>query len=625
MNKLYKKYVILMLAVGLCQQAVAEVRDSVEISEIVVTGTRQKTDIRHLPMTVSVVSKQAITQRNQPNIMPALSENVPGLFVSTRGMMGYGVSNGAAGGIMLRGISGGAGQVMVMIDGHPQYNGIYGHPIADTYQSHYAQLVEVLRGPASVLYGSNAMGGVINIVTEQNRETGHALKINLGSGSYGTIQGDIAYKMNNTKSSVSVGGQYMRSDNHRPRMGFEQYGGFGKLSYDLNQNWNIWADVNVTRYNSSYPGAINAPMLEADQWITRGFATMAVEHEYEKTSGRVSVYSTYGWHKINDGYRADQPTAAPQSRYFRSKDALAGVSAYESFEVIDGGRFTLGVDYQHIYGNAYYTSRETGEVLETQNKQSGREENNEIAVYLDVRQDIASWLTIDAGIRWDKHSVTGDEWVPQAGIVVRPSETGELKGTVSKGFRNPTMREMYLYPPSNEDLKPEKMMNYEIAWRQRFTGITYGVNIFLIKADNIIQTVERKNVNTGEIENKGIELEASWHINNNWRIITNHSVLNMKYHVLAAPEYKGMVGVGYMKDRWNVDLGVQQLSGLFTQTGAKEHKENATIVNMNAGFNATKNLLIWLRGENLLGEKYEVIAGYPMPKATFMGGIRFNL
>ena len=57
--------------------------------------------------------------------------------------------------------------MLVLIDGHPQYNGVYGHPISDSYQTLMAERVEVLRGPASVLYGSNAMGGVLNIVTRR--------------------------------------------------------------------------------------------------------------------------------------------------------------------------------------------------------------------------------------------------------------------------------------------------------------------------------------------------------------------------------------------------------------------------------------------------------------------------
>lgn len=150
------------------------------IDEVVVTGTRHQTDIRHLSQTVSVVNRKRIEQSMQPSLLPVLTEQVPGLFTTSRGVMGYGVSNGAAGGISLRGLSGGNARLMVLIDGHPQYAGIFGHPIADAYQTLLADRVEVLRGPASVLYGSNAMGGVVNIVTRKMHEDGIRTHLHTG-------------------------------------------------------------------------------------------------------------------------------------------------------------------------------------------------------------------------------------------------------------------------------------------------------------------------------------------------------------------------------------------------------------------------------------------------------------
>lgn len=88
------------------------------IDEVVVTGTRHQTDIRHLSQTVSVVNRKRIEQSMQPSLLPVLTEQVPGLFTTSRGVMGYGVSNGAAGGISLRGLSGGNARLMVLIDGH---------------------------------------------------------------------------------------------------------------------------------------------------------------------------------------------------------------------------------------------------------------------------------------------------------------------------------------------------------------------------------------------------------------------------------------------------------------------------------------------------------------------------
>ena len=140
--------------------------DTIILDDIVVTGTMPKVNLRNVPMSISVVSGNKITQRLQPSLLPLLAEEVPGLFISQRGVMGYGVAAGAAGGMSIRGIGGSpTSGVLVLIDGHPQYMGLMGHPLADSYQSMMTERVEVVRGPASVLYGSNAMGGVINIIT----------------------------------------------------------------------------------------------------------------------------------------------------------------------------------------------------------------------------------------------------------------------------------------------------------------------------------------------------------------------------------------------------------------------------------------------------------------------------
>ncbi len=596
--------------------------DSVSLQEIVVTGTRNAVDIRHLPMTVTVIDHSVLAEQHQTNVLPTVMQQVPGLMLTSRSMMGYGVSTGAAGGINLRGISGGAGQLLVLIDGHPQYQGIYGHPISDSYQTLMADRVEVLRGPASVLYGSNAMGGVLNIVTRAMHENGVKTDIDLGAGSYGTVQVEATNRVRSGKFNSTVSAQYNRTDNHRPRMGFEQYGGYMKLGYDFSSHWNAYVDANITHFNSSYPGAVSSPIYGADQWITRGMVSAALENHFNRTSGAVSVYSNFGRHKIDDG-SADP--SAPTQRFFRSKDALTGVSWYQSAQLFEGNRVTVGLDYQHIYGHAYYTSKSTGEVLDTPNKQSGRSHRNEVAGYVDFRQDIFSWLTVDAGVRVDHHSITGTEWVPQAGVVVRPMSTGELKAMVSKGFRNPTMREMYLYPPSNEELEPERIWNYELSWRHRMGDFTYGANLFYLKGDNMIQTVERKNVNTGEIENYGLELEASWRVNPHLSITSNHSFLHMENKVVAAPEYKGFLGANYQWKRWNAVAGLQYISNLYTAVGQNEQTENFCLLNASVSYALNSHLSLWVRGENLLAQKYEINLGYPMPRATFIGGVNIRL
>jgi len=595
-----------------------------QIPEIVVSGTRDEIDERQLPMVISVVGKDKLVENQRQNILPTIMEQVPSLMLTSRGVMGFGVSTGAAGGIMLRGISSGSGQIMVMIDGHPQYNGIYGHSIADSYQTIMAERVEVVRGPASLLYGSNAMGGAINIVTRKLDADAVKTTINIGAGSYGTVQADASNMIKNGNFSSTIALQYGRSDNHRPNMDFEQYGGFAKLNYNISDNWNTFADIDLTHFNASNPGSVQNEMIDNDQWITRGSIALGIENRYEHTNGAISIYDNFGRHKINDGYAANG--GEPQTRLFRSKDALIGVNWYQNAELFQGNKLTIGFDWQHIYGRAYYTSRENGEVLETKNKQSAHVHNNEVAGYISFMQTI-SILTLDAGVRYDYHSVAGGEWVPQAGIVVRPMSNGEIRAMVSKGFRNPTMREMYLYPPSNEDLKAERLINYELSFKHRPLGglLSYGVNMFYIKADNIIQTIQKQNVNTGEIENKGIEVEMKWNVTDNLSLNTNHSWLNMKNHIVAAPEYKGYLGLNYVGKKVSIASGFMQVCNLFTAVGENEEKENFSLLNITFGYHINNTLKVWTKGENLLGQHYEINAGYPMPKATFMGGLAIEL
>ena len=620
-----KKTNVFVFMAMLAMNASAQTTDSLALEEVVVTGSRYATDVRHLPMTVNIIGREKLTEQQQMNVLPTAMQQVPGFFVTSRSMMGYGVSTGAAGGIYLRGISGGAGQLLVLIDGHPQYQGIYGHPISDSYQTLMADRVEVLRGPASVLYGSNAMGGVMNIVTRSMHGDGVKTNVNVGAGSYGTLQAEASNQVRSGKFSSTVSAQYGRTDNHRPRMGFEQYGGYMKLGYDFNSHWNAYVDADITHFNATYPGAVTSPLFCANQWITRGVVSAALENHYGTTSGALSVYSNFGRHKIDDG-TADP--AKPTARYFRSKDALTGISWYQSARLFEGNRLTVGLDYQHIYGNAYYTSKETGEVLDTPNKQSGKSYRNEVAGYVDFRQDLLSWLTIDAGARVDHHSITGTEFVPQGGVVVRPMATGEAKAMVSKGFRNPTMREMYLYPPSNTDLKPERLWNYELSWRHRLTDLTYGVNLFYINGDNMIQTVridgKPRNVNSGEIENYGIEAELKYPIGRYFNITGNYSFLHMKNKIVGAPEHTSFVGIDFHQGKWMATAGLYYVSGLYTEVGEQETKEDICLLSASFTYALTKTFRLWARGENLLARSYEINLGYPMPRATFMGGISLD-
>lgn len=538
-----------------------KVTRSYAINEVVVTGTRSETDVRHLPMTVSVVGRPQLEASQQTSVLPVLNSQVPGFFSTSRGVMGYGVATGASGQMSLRGIGGPAQAglpttgLLVLIDGHPQYMGLMGHPIADAYQTMMAERVEVLRGPASVLYGSNAMGGVINIVTRKMQEDGIRTNINIGAGSYGSIQTEATNRIRKGRFSSTVTASYNRTDGHRADMAFEQYGGYAKLGYDFTDNWKVWGDVNVTRFNATNPGSVMKPYIDNDQRITRGMTSFALENYYEKTSGALSFFYNWGDHWINDGY---QPGGEPLQYRFNSNDQMLGVSWYQSVQLFQGNRLTVGADYFHFGGEAW------NQFFDGHRETSANKSLNEVAGYVDFRQDIAAWLTLDAGARVDYHSQTGTEFIPQVGLAFHLPENAEIKAMASKGFRNPTIREMYMFPPQNPDLKPEKLWNYELSFSQRLMDnrLSYGLNVFYINGENLIIRLPNPNgsgmlnQNSGEIENWGAEANVGYQFNPVWSVMANYSWLHMENPVLASPEHKLYGGVNFRKGRWSASTGI---------------------------------------------------------------------
>ena len=510
----------------------AQTTDSLQLNksqvldELVVTGARYGADVRHLSMTVSVMNRDKIEHQHTPSLLPMLTEHVPGLFITSRGMMGYGVSGGAAGSMNLRGMGGNSARLMVLVDGHPQYAGIMGHPVADVCQGMMAGKVEVLRGPASVLYGSNAMGGVINIVTRKMDKDGVETQANVGYGSYQTIQSEITNRIRKGKFTSVIGGSYNRTDGHQDNMEFRQYSGYVKLGYEWSSHWKTMADVNLMQFKASQPGAISAPLEDADQRITRGMASVSLDNTYEKTSGTLSLFYNWGRHKINDGYNAMEGES-PLDYRFHSDDVMMGISWHQNFRLFAGNHTTIGADWYRFGGkawNKFVSGEKQGEHKEIVDKSQ-----NEIAGYVDFRQHLASWLTLNAGLRLDHHDQAGTEWIPQLGAAIHLPKNAEVKLSASKGFRYPIIREMFMWGVANPDLEAERIWNYEVSYSQRLleNRMQIGINFFYLKGDNMIMVApvdgRMMNVNTGKIENNGVELQGTYRVSPHWIIDANYS------------------------------------------------------------------------------------------------------
>ena len=596
--------------------------DTIRLDEVIVTGSMPKVNLRTLPMSISVVGERQIEERMQNSVLPLLTEEVPGLFITQRGVAGYGVASGAAGAMSIRGIGGAPSTgELVLIDGHPQYMGLMGHPLADSYQSMMTERVEVVRGPGSVLYGSNAMGGVINIITKKQKRDGANLSFQSMYGSYNTLETQASAGMRKGRLNGNAGIGYNRSDGHRKNMNFEQLTGFARGGYDLSDNWKTSVDFNLSKSLASNPGTVEVPLNENDGDIKRGMTSLALENEYENTSGGLRIYYNFGEHKINDGYREG---VTPPVYRFNSRDYMAGASLFQSYRLMEGNRTTAGVDYQRFGGKAENVFPEKRVLLA--DKSIG-----DIAAYLNIQQTVlANKLTMNAGIRYDYNEHSGGEWIPQVGLSYTPTAATVLKAIASKGYRNPTIREMYMFPRQNPDLLPERLMNYELSLLQNMleNRLNVGVNLFHIVGDNMIQTVlyngKPLNINTGKVKNSGMEFSVTYKCNSNIQLSANYSYLDMKYKITGAMEHKFYAGGNYTSRNWTFSTGIQYINGLWTRTGQDPKKENFALWNARLNYKATKRLSLLLKSENLLNQIYEINAGYPMPGTTVFGGLQFN-
>ncbi len=594
---------------------------SAVIKDVVVTGTRNQTDIRYLPLTISTVGRTQIEQRYETSLLPVLSEQVPGLFITSRGIMGYGLSTGSAGAMKMRGIGGSpTTDMLILIDGHPQYMGLMGHSLADAYQSLLAEKVEVIRGPGSVLYGSNAMGGVINIITRKQWNDGLNNHLRLAAGSFGTMAGNYTGMFKTGRFSGVLAAEYNRTDGHRSNMDFNQFTGYTKLAYQLSTPWKLSADLNITRFNSSNPGTESSPLIDNDAHITRGMTSASLTNDYRGTSGALTLYYNWGNHKVDDGYSIG---ASPKTYLYRSDDEMWGANWYQTVCLLEGNRTTVGFDYMHTFGRAWDDNKD-GTTTDIADKDA-----DEVAGYVDFRQTLFDILTLDGGLRVDHYSHSGTEWIPQIGASVILPGHSELKAMVSKGFRNPTLKDLYMFRPKNPDLSPEKMMNYELSFHEVLLDgrLKYGVNIFYIDADNLIETtmVDGKplNTNTGALKNWGIESEIYYRLSEAFNLSANYSYLHTDKPVTAAPRHKLYMEGSYTKDRWNLTTGIQWIGHLYTAV-SPETTEDFVLWNIRTSYRLTNNVHLFVKGENLLAQEYEINAGFPMPRATFMGGVDIN-
>jgi outer membrane cobalamin receptor len=597
---------------GFSQQTKSILKDTISIDEVFITGSKTSVNRNNVPLTVSIVSKEKIENSSESALLPVLSEQVPSLFVTERGITGFGVSTGAAGQIMLRGIGGSPNtEILVLVDGNPQFMGVMGHPLPDTYIASDVEKVEVIRGAASTLYGSNAMGGVINIITKEQKEDGFSANGRLMYGSYNTqkYMANGGFKKN--RFNVFASFNHDQTNGHRDSSDFKINNGYLKAGYEISKNFKVNGDISLANFDATDPG-IEGGKAGNTYDITRGMGAVVLDNKFDKTNGSFRFFYNFGEHKISDG--------------FHSKDKNYGIVLYQAFNFVKGNTITFGADYKKYGGIAENVKAMGGDGMVF-----GDTTVYETAVYAYIQQDLFNKLTLNAGFRLEHNSVYGYEPVPTGGLAYRPTSSTTIKASVSKGFRSPTIRELYLWTPANSNLKPERMMDYEIGVSQRFIHNKLSLELTLFKAngDNLIQTVMTptgpQNQNSGEFSNTGVEFAGTFRPSDKFNVNATYSYISMKEPIVAAPEQQMNLSVTYKWNRFNFNLAVQHIQNLYTQVTPEKVTESYTLLNSRISCIINKYVDVFVKGENLTNKKYYINYGYPMPRIIAFGGINLHI
>ncbi len=585
---------------------------------VVVTGTRIETPKKEIPASLSVISNTVIDEESYQPLLDIVSNNVPGLFVTQRTNIGYGVASGAAGQISIRGIGGTPNtQVAVLIDGRPDIMGLFGHALGDAYFMHDVEKIEIIRGPASVLYGSNAMGGAVNIIPRHEHQKGFHIYAPITYGSFNTSQSFIRNTYDDGRFGYSLSLGYRNSDGYRTdaRDTYNSKSSNLELHGQITKQIKIAVNSYLSNSDVYDPGQVAAPADTQLFQINRKGGDFTLSHKHERLVGEIKLHYNSGHHEVFDGYQSD--------------DYTTGIILTETYQIAERARFTGGLDGKLYGGKALLY----GSWIE--------HHVNEASVFANYHQKFINLLSFDGGLRYTNHSIAGALLIPSAGLTASLPYEFVVKTFYSEGYRNPTINELYLFPtagdkigPSTTDIKQEKTKNIELSIEKQFAGwFSSAITIYHTNADNLIQKGFANGrpiyQNTGDVEISGFEWEGQLLLPPRFAINWSASSANYSTAIAGSPGEKVNLAVRY-KLNPDISFGIQGqwVNNLYSiqnpyAFGAPSYVRlnSYKLINLNANWELNDFLSLSAKVNNILDESYETMNGFPMPGRNFTFGI----
>ncbi len=538
-------------------------------------------------------------------VYDAIDRLVASAYVTRRGVMGYGIAS-ASGAVSIRGVGGSPNtQLLVVVEGRPDYQGLMGHPIPDFYSLNNVDVVSIIQGPASVLYGNGAMGGAIEI-RPVTRHEGMSTQLSLDFGSYCTGQYRLTHGRSLEHAYYNLAAGIEHTNGDRPNSAFHNQDGALSLGYDLSSVWRASFHGRYGHFSVEDPGTFAQPV--AGHWarVGRGGFSVNLENAGPRIWGSARFFSSRGHHMIWDG--------------FRSIDSMDGFRLHQHWLIepkltVDGGMdlATYGGQARNIKADLEY----------------GEHKVTDAAGFTRVHYEPVQGLTLNGGLRYHHSSTYGGIVASETGIVWRMPAGLSLSAAAARGFRNPTLRELYLFPAPNPRLQPESLWNYQATFHVRLPGsLTAWVTGFYADVRDLIVTTGRyPNImlqNMGRAANRGFELNGRWQPSRRWSLSTGYALLRSTNLAPYVPQNKINYSFDLMVKSTALSLGGVSVGQTWADPGRTASLGAYTVLTLKWLAPISNRISLSLMLDNLLNQDYQVIAGYTMPGINAMAGVHFR-
>jgi vitamin B12 transporter len=573
-----------------------------ESASVVVTATSIPEEEKEVGSAITVITREEI-EKSQKTLVSELLRSVPGLDVVQSG------TPGSLNSLFIRGTN--STQTLLLVDGVRMNSPFFAGYDWSAMTTENIERIEIVRGPFSALYGSDAIGGVVQVFTRtaapglSGRFTGEA-------GNQGQGQGSAFVSAGEGLFAATASYRYAAFDGERPNTDWRQRNGSARLEARLSEGSRIALEAGILDGEVGNPGAVGAPstargLFREERFaIPGGFALSDTNHLDVLIA---NVRSKPGYRDSAGGFVSQTDAETLQARVADTMSLgahkLTAFASWERWTVDDGSNFGANLD------NARTTIWGLG------------------------AQDTVTFgaFTVAAGVRFDRHSTFGDAWSPRATISwLSPDSLWKVRASGGSAFRAPTVGELYYPFGANPDLQPERAVSWELGAERYVGGGAAEVSLCWNDLEDLIvyDFATATNLNIGRARTRGVELGWRQTILRWLSADATYTYLDAENRVTDAPlirrpHNRAAVGVD-----WQPVPGINLMPRVLyvgprpdndPLTGAPVEDPSYVRLDFAARWQVTQNVAPYLRFVNLLDRQYDEAAGYPAAGRLVAGGV----